>query len=203
MRRVGPFSLEGALIVAVSAVLLVGVTTCNAKRDGRREARLEILRENERKAVLAGIRSRHQADSLAALSIRQGAIVKQQSSRLTILGRQLDAVLAANDSLLASDSSDVLALRLALARTTEVARLYRDSTDVLLGSVERLLASQSEERRGWLAEREANAKLVASKDSLIAALRESEQACRVLFLPCPSRVQSVGIGAGIILLLLL
>ena len=139
------------------------------------------------------------------MSITQANIVKQQGARLTKLGRRLDGVLAANDSLLdvPVDSSDVVTLRLALQRTTEVARLFRDSTETLIAGVAVLLSAHEAERQAWLAEREANTKLVAAKDSVISALRESGQACRVLFLPCPSRVQSVGIGAGIVLLLIL
>jgi hypothetical protein len=203
VRRVGPFSLEGWLVFLFVGVVILGVTTCNARRDGRREAHLEVLRENEHKAVLAGIRSRHQADSAVALSIRQADIVKQQGRRLTKMGRALDSVLAENGAILADSFADVPTLRAQLQRTTEVVRLYRDSADVLLGSVERMLASQSEEREAWMAERERNTILVATKDSVISALRESEQGCRILFARCPSRIQSVGIGAGIVLLLLL
>jgi hypothetical protein len=204
MKRVGPFSLEGWLVFLFVGVVILGVTTCNARRDGRRAERVAHLSDNAYKASLAGIAARRSTDSV----ISAGAVIRQRVISLSAdnrrLSAQLGAVLDANDSILRlpPDSSDVVALRAALQRTTEVARLYRDSADVLLGSVERMLASQSAERQAWLAEREANTKLLAAKDSVISALRESEQ-CRILFIRCPSRVQSVGIGAGIVLLLLL
>ena len=202
MRRIGPFSIEGALLVVGLGVALLGGVTCTAQHYAERSARIVMLEAQVSAA-------RHRTDSLIRLvdSVTRNVTTRMASNRK--VGQRLSARLATNDSILsayalmdgANDTTQTLII--ALQRTTEVARLYRDSTDVLLGSVERLLASQSEERTAWLAERKQNTILVATQDSVISALRESGRACRILFIPCPSRVQSAGIGAGVVILLLL
>ena len=208
MKRVGPFSLEGALILVCAVVVLLGVTRCNAVRDGRRAERVAHLEENAYKASLAGIAARRSTDSLARENVVAAQRLARQVANSRKIAGRLDSLLAQNDAILAdtsrtTDDSRETELFVALQRTNEVARLFRDSTDVLLTGVEVLLSAHEAERQAWLAERAANAAESIAKDALIAALRESEQACRILFLPCPSRVQSVGIGAGIVLLLLL
>ena len=205
MKRIGPFSIEGALILVGCVVLLLGVQNCHAARDGFRRARIAQLEAQGYAAARASIRARRTTDSLTRRTLEIERKVIVQASRLTTLGRQLDAVLAVNDSILSfpPDSAGEGVLRYQLAKTSEVARLYRDSTDVLLGSIDAHFAAVAIERQGWLAEREAHVKELAAKDRLIATLRVSVQACRIAFLPCPNRVQSVAIGAGSILLLLL
>ena len=205
MKRIGPFSLEGALILVGCVVLLLGVQNRHAARDGFRRARIAQLEAQGYAAARASLQRRRTTDSLTRRTLEIERKVIVQASRLTTLGRQLNAVLAANDSILSlpPDSAGEGVLRYQLANITEVARLYRDSTTVLLGSIDTHLAAVAVERQAWLAEREANTKLVAAKDSVISALRESEQGCRVFFVPCPNRVQSVAIGAGSVLLLLL
>lgn len=205
MKRIGPFSIEGALILVGCVVLLLGVQNCHAARDGFRRARIAQLEAQGYAAARASLRARRTTDSLTRRTLEIERKVIVQASRLTTLGRQLDAVLAVNDSILSlpPDSAGEGVLRYQLAKTSEVARLYRDSTDVLLGSIDAHFAAVAIERQGWLAEREAHVKELAAKDRLIATLRESEQACRIAFFPCPNRVQSVAIGAGSILLLLL
>jgi hypothetical protein len=205
VKRIGPFSIEGALILVGCVVLLLGVQNCHAARDGFRRARIAQLEAQGYAAARASIRARRTTDSLTRRTLEIERKVIVQASRLTTLGWQLDAVLAVNDSILSlpPDSAGEGVLRYQLAKTSEVARLYRDSTDVLLGSIDAHFAAVAIERQGWLAEREAHIKELAAKDRLIATLRESEQVCRIAFLPCPNRVQSVAIGAGSILLLLL
>lgn len=208
MKRIGPFSLEGALILVGCVVLLLGVQNCHAARDGFRRARIAQLEAQGYAAARASLQRRRTTDSLTRLAQDAEQRVRAHASANRTLAARLSATLAANDSLLgdsltlapAAFTDSVVA---ALVRTTEVARLYRDSTTVLLGSIDTHLAAVAVERQGWLAERDANARELAAKDSLIAALRESEQGCRVFFVPCPNRVQSVAIGAGSILLLLL
>lgn len=199
--RLGRFqvSAEGLLALGLLVALSLGGVRCAAYRQGGDDARLATLEANAHKSSLAGIQARRATDSV----ISAGAVIRQRVISLSAdnrrLSAQLGAVLDANDSILRlpPDSTDVLLLRLQFAKTTEVARLFRDSTDVLLGSVERLLASQSEERQAWMAEREANTKLVAAKDSVIAALKARE--CRVLGMRCPSRRTAFAAGVALTL----
>lgn len=208
MKRIGPFSIEGALILVGCVVLLLGVQNCHAARDGFRRARIAQLEAQGYAAARASLRARRTTDSLTRLAQDAEQRVRAHASANRNLAARLSATLAANDSLLGDSLTLAPAaftdsVVVALVRTTEVARLYRDSTDVLLGSIDAHFAAVAIERQGWLAEREAHVKELAAKDRLIATLRESEQVCRIAFLPCPNRVQSVAIGAGSILLLLL
>ncbi len=100
-----------------------------------------------------------------------------------------------------NDTLYVERLRTALQRTTEVARLYRDSTDVLLGGIDRLLAAHEVERKAWLAERDSAALELSAERRISEHLRKQAR-CRVLGVPCLTRVQSGMVGAGSILLLL-
>lgn len=206
MRRIGPFSVEGALLLTLALFLVLGVQRCHAVRDERRAERIATLEAQAYHAARASLRARRTTDSLTALAVARDEALWKQVVTNRNLSARLSATLAANDSLL-SDSLTLApaeftdSLVSALVRTTEVARLYRDSTDVLLGSIDAHFAAVAVERQSWLAEREAHAQELAAKDRLIATMRPP--ACRILFAPCPTRVQSVGIGAGIILLLLL
>jgi hypothetical protein len=210
VRRVGPFSLEGWLVFLFVGVVILGVTTCNARRDGARSERIRQAEAVGYRAAKASLARRHITDSAVSASrIAERSLIASVSANRKVEAR-LSATLASNDSLLsayaltAGANDTAYTLYVALQRTTEVARLFRDSTEVVLRSVADLLSAHEAERQAWMAEREANTKLLAAKDSVISALRESEQGCRILFLPCPSRVQAVLIGgAGTLALLLL
>jgi hypothetical protein len=89
-------------------------------------------------------------------------------------------------------------LRASLANVTEQARQLSDSTDVLLGGIADLITAQDAERQAWLAERAATASVVAAQHRVIEQSR-----CSVLTMPCPTRVQSAIVGAGLLLLLIL
>jgi len=175
------------LAFACATLLLVGVVRCAAEREGVAEAKLAQDYANAHKATLAGIRSRAVADSVTNIVNLVTRRVTNQVASNRKLAARLDATLAVNDSILSLPPDSVAegVARSQLARTTEVARLYRDSTELLLGSVERLLASQSVERSAWLAERESNANALQAKDAVIRALERRE--CRVLGMRCPSR----------------
>ena len=203
MRKLGPFSLEGVVLITCAVMLLLGVTTCNARRDGVRQERVRQAEANAYKASLAGLAARRSTDSLVVANrIAERSLIASVASNRKVMLR-LSETLAANDALLASDSADVPTLRLALQRTTEVARLFRDSTEVILSGVGILVSAHEAERGAWMAERAANAATISAKNKLIRELRESGQVCRIVLVPCPSRVQSLGIGAGIVLILLL
>jgi hypothetical protein len=94
----------------------------------------------------------------------------------------------------------VLLLRLQLARTTEVARLFRDSTQTLISTVLFSISAHEAERQAWLAERAENAKLIAAERQVSEHLRKQAR-CRVLGVPCVSRVNSYlgGILTGLLL----
>jgi len=177
--------------LVTTLLLTFGISTCHSHNDKRE--RIAALEAQVSEA-------RHRADSLAHIVDSVTRNVTSQIASNRKVGRRLSERLAANDSILsayalmdgANDTTQ--ALMIAIQRTTEVARLYRDSTEVVLASVADLISAHEPERQG-------NLKLLAAKDSVISALTATE--CRMLFLPCPSRVQSVGIGAGLVLLLLL
>ena len=197
MKRVGPFSLEGALILVCAVVVLLGVTRCNAVREGARAERVAHLEENAYKSSLAGIAARRSTDSLARENVVAAQRLARQAANSRKIAGRLDSLLAQNDAILAdtsrtTDDSREAELFVALQRTNEVARLFRDSTDVLLTGVEVLLSAHEAERQAWLAERAANAAESIAKDALIAALKARE--CRVLFLPCPTRKQAAALG---------
>ena len=219
MRRIGPFSVQGAILIGVVIVALIGGVRCSRPEN----ADLERFERMGYRAAMGSLKRRAVTDSV----IRKVDSVTRIMTNRIASNRKVEARLlerlAANDSLLsayalptcADSSASTLPdssrnqkecrerdLFVALQRTTEVARIYQDSTQALVSTVLFSIAAQAEERQAWLAEREHNTIQVAVQDSLISALRESKQ-CRILFVPCPNRVQSVGIGAlGMLLLLL-
>jgi hypothetical protein len=194
-------SLEGLLALGLLVALSLGGIRCSAYRQGVAEAKLAQDYANAHKATLAGIRSRAVTDSVTKVTDSVTRRMTTQVAANRKLAARLDATLAANDSILSlpPDSVGEGVLRDQLVRTTEVARLYRDSTEMLLGSVERLLASQSEERSAWLAERAANDATIAAQRAVIRALERRE--CRVLGVRCPSR-RTVFLGGAAATLLL-
>jgi len=203
MIKLGRFhvSLEGLLALGLLVALSLGGIRCSAYRQGVAEAKLAQDYANAHKATLAGIRSRAVTDSVTKVTDSVTRRMTTQVAANRKLAARLDATLAANDSILSlpPDSVGEGVLRDQLVRTTEVARLYRDSTEMLLGSVERLLASQSEERSAWLAERAANDATIAAQRAVIRALERRE--CRVLGVRCPSR-RTVFLGGAAATLLL-
>jgi hypothetical protein len=196
-------SIEGLLALGLLVALSLGGIRCSAYRQGGDDARLAVLEQNAHKASLAGIRSRAVTDSVTKVA---DSVTREVTNRIAS-NRKVEArlleTLAANDSLLRlpPDSTDVLLLRLQLARTTEVARLFRDSTEVLLSTVLFSISAHDAERSAWLAEREAATAHIAAQAAVIAALKDRE--CRVLWrIPCPSRTQTFvgGVVVGVLTL---
>jgi len=194
-------SLEGIGLAVLALALVLSVQRCAGMQEGKQAERLAQLERNAHKATLAGIRSRAVTDSVTKVTDSVTRQVTSQVAANRRLAARLDATLATNDSLLGADGVDVPTLRSALARTTEVARLYRDSTDVLLGGIDRLLAAHEFERKAWLLERDSSAQALAAERRVSEHLRKQAR-CRVLGVPCLTRVQSGMVGAGSILLLL-
>ena len=203
--RVGRFriSLEGLALGVLTLALVLGGVRCAGVRDGRDAERLAQLERNAYKSSLANIAARRTTDSVMRATDLERKRVTTLVAANRKLSAQLGAVLDANDSLLRlpPDSTDVLLLRLQLAKTTEVARLFRDSTEVLLAAVLSSLSAQEAERQAWIAERAENAKLIAAERQVSEHLRKQAR-CRVLGASCPTRIQSAMVGAGSILLLL-
>jgi hypothetical protein len=199
-------SLEGLGLAVLALALVLSVTRCNAVRDGRDAERLAALESNAYKASMAGIRSRAVTDSVTKVT---DSVTREVTNRIAS-NRKVEArlleTLAANDSLLADSSRSAIEGRatelfVALQRTTEVARLYRDSTETLITGVAILLSAQEAERQAWLAERAKAAEAIALERQVSEHLRKQAR-CRILGASCPTRVQSGMVGAGSILLLL-
>jgi len=196
-------SLEGLGLAVLALALVLSVTRCNAVRDGRDAERLAQLERNAYKSSLANLAARRTADSaMRATDLERKRLTNRIASNRKVEARLLET-LAANDSLLriSVDSVDVPTLRLQLQRTTEVARLFRDSTEVLLAAVLSSLSAQEAERQAWLAERAENAKLIAAERQVSEHLRKQAR-CRILGASCPTRIQSAMVGAVGVLLLL-
>ena len=188
-------SFEGLAVLGVAAVLLA--TRCGP------DPRIAELEQQVETLQAVAERARFVTDSVTAATdsvTRRVTIVSRGTRRvndaLRVAVAGADSVM--QDSIAFSDTLYVLRLRASLANVTEQARALSDSTDVLLGSVERLLASQSAERQAWLAERAATASVVAAQQRVIEQSR-----CRVMSVPCPTRVQSAIVGAAGMLLLIL
>jgi hypothetical protein len=175
--------------------LLAGGVRCSGTQNGRADAQLASLQANAHKASLAGIRSRRVTDSVIR---KVDSVTREMTNRIAAnrkVESRLSATLAENDSILSlpPDSVGEGVLRDQLAKTSEVARVFRDSTQVLLSTVLFSISAHEAERSAWLAERESNTTLLAAKDNLISALQARE--CRVLWrIPCPTRKQSVVAG---------
>jgi hypothetical protein len=206
--RLGRFriSLEGLGLAVLALALVLSVTRCKAVRDGRAAERLAALEANAYKASMAGIRSRAVTDSVIRTVDSVTRIMTNRIASNRKAEARLLETLAANDSLLADSSRSAIEGRatelfVALQRTTEVARLFRDSTEVLLSTVLFSISAHEAERQAWLAERAENAKLIAAERQVSTHLRKQAR-CRMLGASCPTRIQSAMVGAGSILLLL-
>jgi hypothetical protein len=200
-------SLEGLGLAVLGLALVLSVSRCNAVRDGRDAERLAAREANAYKASMAGIRSRAVTDSV----IRTVDSVTRIMTNRIAANRKVEArlleTLAYNDSLLSAyaltdgANDTTRTLMIALQRTTEVARLYRDSTEMLLNSVDVMVQASVREREAWLAERAKAAEAIALERQVSEHLRKQAR-CRVLGVPCPTRVQSAMVGAVGVLLLL-
>jgi hypothetical protein len=199
-------SLEGLGLAVLALALVLSVTRCNAVRDGRDAERLAALEANAYKASMAGIRSRAVTDSVTKVTDSVTRIMTNRIASNRKVEARLLETLAANDSLLADSSRSAIEGRatelfVALQRTTEVARLFRDSTETLITGVAILLSAHEAERQAWLAERAKAAEAIALERQVSEHLRKQAR-CRILGASCPTRVQSGMVGAGSILLLL-
>jgi hypothetical protein len=189
-------------LVLLALALLLGAVRCSGTQNGA-DAQLASLQANAHKTSLAGIRARAVTDSV----IRKVDSVTREVTNRIAANRQVEArlleTLAANDSLLRlpPDSTDVLLLRLQLARTTEVARLFRDSTQTLISTVLFSISAHEAERQAWLAERAKAAEAIALERQVSEHLRKQAR-CKVLGASCPTRVQSGMVGGGLVLLLI-
>jgi hypothetical protein len=197
-------SLEGLGLAVLGLALVLSVGRCNAMRDGRDAERLAQLERNAYKSSLSAIHARAVTDSVTKVTDSVTREMTNQVAANRRLSARLSATLAVNDSILSLPPDSVgegVALD-QLARTSEVARLYRDSTEVILTAIADLVSAYEAERQAWLAEREYNAKAIALERQVSEHLRKQAR-CRVLGVPCPTRVQSGMVGAGIVLLLTL
>jgi hypothetical protein len=197
-------SLEGLGLAVLALALVLSVQRCAGIQEGKQAERLAQLERNAHKATLAGLRQKARVDSVMRATDAERKRVVNLVAANRNLSARLDATLAANDALL-SDSSRIAIngrereLFVALQHTTEVARLYRDSTDVLLGGIDRLLAAHETEREAWLAERAAAALELSAERRVSEHLRKQAR-CRVLGVPCVSRVNAYvgGILTGLL-----
>jgi hypothetical protein len=189
-----------SVVALALAMLVVGWLVWPAPPD----TRLQNLEANAYKAALSAIHARAVTDSVTKVT---ESVTREMTNRIAAnrqVEARLSATLAANDSLLRlpPDSTDVLLLRLQLARTTEVARLFRDSTQTLISTVLFSISAHEAERQAWLAERATAAEAIALERQVSEHLRKQAR-CKFLGASCPTRVQSGMVGAGIVLLLTL
>jgi type IV secretory pathway VirJ component len=201
-------SLEGLGLAVLALALVLSVQRCAGIQEGKQAERLAQLERNAHKASLSSIRSRAVTDSVTRASdaekrrlARVAANVRKANDSLRSALDSAEAVLAEMPDSAVYVHPYVQRLHASLSIVTERARTLHDSTDVLLGGIDRLLAAQEAERQAWLAERAENAKLIAAERQVSEHLRKQAR-CRVLGVPCLTRVQSGMVGAGSILLLL-
>lgn len=173
-------SIEGLLALGLLVALSLGGIRLTAYRMGRDDGRLAQLEANAHKASKAGIVSRRAVDSVTRRMTTQVASVERRGARL-------DTILDSADVVIADTAARVTDLRAALISVTDEARVYRDSTRVLLASVTALVSAHETERA-------ASDSLVAAQRAVIRALGRRE--CRILGVRCPTR-KSVFI-AGVI-----
>jgi hypothetical protein len=187
-------SVEGLAVLGVAVVLLA--TRCGPDpRIAELEQQVEALQAVAERAQLV-------TDSVTAASnaerIRVSTIAATARRVNYRLRYALDSAEAVLGEVPPETSVYIQRLRASLANVTEQARQLSDSTDVLLGGIADLITAQDAERQAWLAERAATASVVAAQHRVIEQSR-----CSVLTMPCPTRVQSAIVGAGILLLLIL
>ena len=195
--------MEGLLALGLLVALSLGGVRCSAYRQGGDDARLAQLAENAHKASLASLGARRITDSVTKATDAVTRRVTSQVAANRQLSQRLSETLAANDSILslAPDSVGEGVLRDQLAKTNQAVRLFQDSTKMLLNIVDVMMQTSVREREAWLAEREHNAIQLAAERQVSEHLRKQAR-CRVLGVPCLTRVQSGMVGAGSILLLL-
>lgn len=204
--RVGRWHLAAEAVLVAAVVLLASVVQCHGTRQGAADATAARLAENTHKATLALLAERRTADSLTRVALAYHGRVIEQGQVLRRMSRAADALLAANDSLLshAADTGAVIhqtELLARLAATTTAFRTYRDSTDMLLASVDALVARHADERAAFHAERAANDAVIAAQAAEIRHW-ERRSTCRVGPIPCPTRTQTATLGFLVALLVL-
>ena len=187
-------SFEGLAVLGVAVVLLA--TRCGPDpRIAELEQQVETLQAVAERAQLV-------TDSVTAASNAERIRVSTIAATARRVNYRLRYALDSAEAVLGEVPPDtsvyIQRLRASLANVTEQARQLSDSTDVLLGGIADLITAQDAERQAWLAERAATASVVAAQHRVIEQSR-----CSVLTMPCPTRVQSAIVGAGLLLLLIL
>lgn len=195
-RRAG---LEIAGVALVSALLASAVLrTCAPAHE---DTRAQQLADNAYKSSRLALQRRRTADSLTRRALEIEHTVRNQARTIGRMGRAADSLLAANDARtgtplpLAPDSAAQRASGCleALRTTTAAFRTYRDSTDMLLASVDSLVTRHAAARAAFHAERLATDTLLAAKDAQIVHWQR-RATCRLGPVRCPTRTQAAAFG---------
>lgn len=183
--------------------LCVSIGTC-AITSREPDATAAQLSTNAHKASLLSLARRRTTDSLSLAVNTLQANATRRVTTVRRMSHEAEAILAANDTLLsyaggASLDDRIAALSTRLAETTASYRTFLDSTNVLLASVDSLIATQLRERQAFHDERLAHAAQLAA----VSAERDhyrTKAECTIGPLPCPTRKRSAlaGFLAGVL-----
>ena len=181
-------------------VLLVVLITWNVTRNAARDTlteRLAVARQEAQayQDSLAGQKAR--TDALQARTVASERLVRTMRSRLTERGLSVDTALASARTILEDSLATTADLRQQLSALSSLTQAYKYSADQYAVTVDSLLVKLVSERAAWEKERTYNVHTLAAKDAVIAAMKARE--CRILFLPCPSRVVS-GVLGGVVVI---
>ncbi len=185
-------------------VILVILVICGYFALSRRPFPAEsAVERNAYTASLALIRQRRVTDSVVGQSQAVLAANRNLRARVAALGGDLRDALDSADAVRDSANYNITLYVERLEAVAAQARVYVDSTDVLLAHLAQLDTAITRERQAWLAEREAaTAKIRA--DSLVILDLRKRATCRIVGpVPCPSRRAAFLAGAIVPLILLL
>lgn len=196
-------SAEGALVLAVAAFLLSGLSNCHGRRDGAADANLAQLQANAVKVARAYKASR---DSIPVLQARtdeaDAGRVRAEAGQRRAEAR-LRAVLDDADGVVRDTGVSRDTLRAHLSRVTLQARALLAQHAVYRDSVRGLVDAFAAERAGYNTAVLRADSTIAAKEAVISALTTKAR-CRILgALPCPSRTASFGAGVIVTLTLVL
>lgn len=195
-------TIEMVALCLVAAMVTSAVAQGVARSQARIAAELAAKDSVAHHVALAAIDARRTADAELARLRARVHTVRRVGARV---GEQRGDVTVALDSarvVLADTAAALATVRASLRTLTDRAEVLTVSVAAYQDAVERVLAAQDSSAAAWMRERGAARDALDAMTTSRDAWRERAQ-CRVIGLPCPSRVKSFGAGATATLLLVL
>lgn len=195
-------TVEVVALCLVTALVTSAVAQGVARRQGRMAAELAAKDSVAHRVALAAMDARRTADAELARLRARADTVRRVGRRVEGNRRDVGAALDSARAILADTATELATVRATLRTLADRAEVLTVSVATYQAAVDSVLAAQDSSAAAWMRERGAARDALDAMTASRNAWRDRAQ-CRVMGLPCLSRVKSFGAGATAALLLVL